>query len=197
MASALRQASFLYIQRYSERCFCLECDAMGRGNSGALNMGKLDRVPSETDIKMGTAKFGGIPVYYSNERDNEADNHYNYINVHDKFFQLDEEARRTILTHEVAHTYADDMIAQNAARSEFMRAFITQKPVPVGSAAYERGQRTYMEGLYGDIGSTALVETTTRAIVEYTQSPETLMQRSPAAYREIRRFLRSYGRLKG
>lgn len=158
----------------------------GRGGSSGMGKGA---VPSESSIKGGQAEYNGLPVKYDVNLENEASNHYSYITVGDKFFRLDAESQRSVLNHEVAHTISDDMILDNSGNQSFIRAFVQEKSVPVGSTAYNRGQRTYFEGLYGDIGATALVETTTRAITEYLNNPSSLRKRSQRAYDEVRKYM--------
>ena len=167
----------------------------GRGSSSGSERGALadvfaGRVPSESDIKTGNATYGGIPIVYNPNKQNEASNLTSSIEVGDQLFQQSASGQREILNHEVSHNYSDDMIARYATERGFMDAFVQERPVPQGSAAWERGQRTYRMGLYGDIGATALVETTTLAIQEYISNPEALRQRSAAAYGFVRRFVR-------
>lgn len=157
----------------------------GRGASGKHS------VPSEEEIKMGIATYGGIQIQYNPNMDADARNQTTRILVSDKFFSHDEATKRDILTHEVSHNLSDKLIERNSSDwDRFSNAFVTEKPVPKGSAAWERGQRTYIEGLYGDIGSTAIVETTTRAITEYMVNPERLRSRSQSAYNIVNKFMR-------
>ena len=172
---------------------------MGRGSSGLASqsgnansvLGRNSKVPSRDEIMMGLAEYGGLPVRYEPRMSADARNHTTEIVVSDKFFQHDYETRKHILNHEVAHNYSDEMISENSGRfPKFSSAFIQQKKVPEGSQAYKNGQRTYFEGLYGDIGATALVETTTRAITEYLDDPVKLRRRSRRAYNEVKKFMK-------
>lgn len=159
------------------------------GNSNSV-LGRNNKVPSEDEIKQGVGQYGGLPVRYEPRMSADARNHTTEIVVSDKFFKHDYETREHILNHEVAHNYSDEMISENSGRfRQFSSAFIKQKKVPEGSQAYERGQRTYFEGLYGDIGATAILETTTRAITEYLDDPSRLRRRSRRAYNEVKRFM--------
>lgn len=161
-----------------------------RGNSDSV-LGRNSKVPTEDEIKMGFGQYGGLPVRYEPRMSADARNHTTEIAVSDKFFQHDYETRKHILNHEVAHNYSDEMISENSGRfQQFSSAFIQQKKVPEGSQAYKNGQRTYFEGLYGDIGATAIVETTTRAITEYLDDPARLRRRSRRAYNEVNRFMK-------
>lgn len=153
-------------------------------------LGRNMSVPTEDDIKNGTASYGGLPVKYDPKQTAEARNWTFYITVSDKFFGHDTETQRHILNHEVAHNLSDKIMGANTGRwSEFSKAFITEKNTPESSTAYARGQRTYWEGLYGDIGATALSETLTRAITEYLDDPDRLRNRSEAAFNEIQNAL--------
>jgi hypothetical protein len=111
--------------------------------------------------------------------------------VSDKFFDYDEPMQKHILNHEVAHDFSDELMREHAGDwQKFATYFIREKDTPPKSPAYERGQRTYWEGLYGDIGAIALSETLTRAIAEYFDDPNRLRQRSSDAYSIIDEFVK-------
>ncbi len=154
-------------------------------------LGKNNKVPSEEDIKEGNAYYAGLKVVYDPRAKEDASNWTTFIKVTDKFFEHPYKTQQHILNHEVAHNFADDLMRKNTGRwNEFASAFIKEKKVPEGSMAWERGQRTYWEGLYGDIGAIALSETVTQAIVEYLDNPDRLKQRSKEAFNEIDNYMR-------
>lgn len=155
---------------------------------------EAETIPSENRIKDGTAKYFGLTVKYVPNMEAEARNMTSEIWVSDKFFDYDEKIREHILHHEVAHNLSDEMMSEHTGDwNRFASAFIQEKDVPKTSKAYENGQRTYWEGIYGDIGATALSETTTRAITEYLDDASRLKQRSEKAYEEVKRFMDSKG----
>lgn len=165
--------------------------ATSSGRSATSVLGNNDKVPTRDEIASGTATYGGLPVRLNVEMHADAHNLTSLIEVSNKFFEHPLEGQRYILNHEVAHNWADELMAQNTGRwQKFTSAFIQEKPVPKGSLAWDRGQRTYYEGLYGDIGAIAASETVTRAMTEYLDNPARLRSRSKAAYNEIRRFVR-------
>lgn len=154
-------------------------------------LGQNNKVPSEEDIKSGNAYYAGLKVVYDPNAKEDASNWTTFIKVTDKFFAHDNKTQQHILNHEVAHNFSDDLMSKNTGRwNEFASAFIKEKKVPEGSMAWERGQRTYWEGLYGDIGAIALSETVTRAITEYLDNPDRLKQRSQMAYDEIDKYMK-------
>ena len=166
--------------------------ATGSGRSASSVLGQNNRVPSREEISSGSATYGGLPVRLNVDMSADAHNLTSLIEVSNKFFDHDPETQRHILNHEVAHNWADELMAQNSGRwQKFTSAFIQQKQVPKGSLAWERGQRTYWEGLYGDIGAIAASETVTRAMTEYLDNPRRLRSRSRKAYNEIHRFVKS------
>lgn len=168
--------------------------ATSSGRTADSVLGNNDRVPTRDEITSGTATYGGLPVRLNVDMSADAHNLDSLIEVSNKFFDHPADIQRYILNHEVAHNWADDLMAQNSGRwQQFTSAFITEKQVPPSSSAYARGQRTYWEGLYGDIGATAASETVTRAMTEYLDNPARLKSRSRAAYNEIRRYVRSRG----
>lgn len=161
-----------------------------RGNSDNV-LGKNSRVPTEDDIRSGNATYGGLPVKY-HDMGADARNMDSEIWVSSKFFDHPSDTQRHILNHEVAHNLSDDMMSQNSGRwQQFSSSFIQEKKVPETAPAYKAGQRTYWEGLYGDIGAIALSETVTRAITEYLDNPDKLKSRSTKAYNEVRKYMRS------
>ena len=162
-------------------------------SDSSYTLGKNNRVPSYEEIVDGTATYGGFPVRYNPRMSAEAHNLTTFIEVSDKFFDYGESGQQHILNHEVAHNLSDDLMYEHSGDwNEFASAFITEKHVPETSLAYERGQQTYWEGLYGDIGATALSETTTRAITEYLDDPDGLKRRSLEAYEVIDEFMRRH-----
>lgn len=161
------------------------------GYGATRTLGNAGSVPQREDIESGNAEYGGIPLRYHPEIDNEASNYTTEIWIGKKFFDYPKETQQHILNHEVAHNWSDEMMAQHSGDwNTFASKFIQEKEVPKSSAAYQQGRRTYFEGLYGDIGGTALSETTTRAITEYLDNPQRLRERSEAAYREVDRFVK-------
>lgn len=153
-------------------------------------LGQNNKVPSEEEIKSGSATYGGLPVKYvpGNE---DARNHTTFISVTNKFFNHSYKTQQHILNHEVAHNFSDDLMSKNTGRwNEFASAFIEEKKVPEDSLAWKQGRRTYWEGLYGDIGAIALSETVTRAITEYLDNPDRLKERSIRAFEEIDKYMR-------
>lgn len=166
----------------------------GRGSANTRNATTVlgsSRVPTKDEITMGRASYGGLPVYYHPEIDSEARNLTTEIWVSNKFFDQPSNIQQHILNHEVAHNWSDEMQAEHYGDwQKFSSNFIEEKPVPKGSLAYERGQRTYWEGIYGDIGATSINETTTRAITEYLDNPQGLKSRSKKAYDIVREFVK-------
>ena len=157
-------------------------------------LGKNNIVPTKEDIVQGKASYGGIPIVYSPTLKADAENYTTKIYVSPKFFSHPYGVQQHILNHEVAHNLSDQLIKQHSDDwKEFCSRFIQEKPVPISSSAHKNGQRTYWEGLYGDIGATALSETLTRAITEYLDDPERLMDRSEQAYQEIDTFMKKQG----
>lgn len=155
-------------------------------------LGKNSKIPTKDEIKMGTATYGGLPVLYK-QMDADARNVTTEIWVSDKFFGHSPDIQKHILNHEVAHNLSDEMMFQNSGRwQEFSGAFMQEKKVPETAPAYKEGQRTYWEGLYGDIGATALSETVTRAVTEYLDNPQGLKDRSAKAYEEVKKYVDDY-----
>lgn len=154
-------------------------------------LGKNNKVPSEEDIKSGNAYYAGLKVIYDPKAREDASNWTTLIKVSDKFFKHPYDTQQWILNHEVAHNLSDDLMSKNTGRwNEFASAFIEEKKVPEDSSAYRQGRRTYWEGLYGDIGATALSETVTRAITEYLDDPDRLKRRSQKAFDEIDNYMK-------
>lgn len=161
-----------------------------KSNSNA-SLGLGMSVPTEEDIIFGLASYGGLPIKYNPNMPADARNMSTFIEVSDKFFTHDTATQQHILNHEVAHNFSDMLCAEHTGDwQKFCSAFISEKDIPPTSLAYERGQRTYWEGLYGDIGATAIWETTTQAITEYLDDPHRLKQRSQDAYTIIDEFLK-------
>lgn len=155
-------------------------------------LGKNSRVPTREEIEEGSASYAGIPIKYKPAMNAEAQNFTDVIWVSDKFFNYDEDTQQHILNHEVAHNFSDEMMREHTSDwNEFCSKFIQEKEVPESSSAYRNGQRTYWEGLYGDIGAISLSETLTNAIVEYFDNPNRLKQRSMDAYNEIDKFIKN------
>ena len=57
----------------------------------------------ETLIKQGSYEYNGLPVKYNSKLKGEARNKTTYIEVGDKFFNLDSNQQINVLNHEVAH----------------------------------------------------------------------------------------------
>ena len=153
-------------------------------------LGQNNTVPTEEEIKSGSATYGGLPIVYHPEMKADARNMDTEVWVSDKFFN--DPDQQHILNHEVAHNLSDELMSLHTGDwQEFSSNFIEEKQTPPSSSAYANGNRTYWEGLYGDIGATALSETTTRAITEYLDDPERLRQRSEDAYDVIDNFMRN------
>lgn len=153
-------------------------------------LGNNDKVPTEEEIKQGGTSYGGLPIKYKSMKA-EARNMTTEIWVSDKFFQYSQDIQRHILNHEVAHNLSDELMRNNTHRwQEFCGIFVQEKEYPKGSYGYKNGWGSYREGLYGDMGATALSETLTRAITEYLDDPSRLKQRSIEAYKEIDEFMK-------
>lgn len=170
----------------------------GRGSAGTrgstATLGSA-RVPTRDEILSGKATYGGLPVKYHAELTADAENFTTEIWVSDKFFEHPENIQQHVLNHEVAHNLSDELMAEHTGDwQSFTSKFIVEKEVPKTAPAYASGQRTYWEGLYGDIGSSAIKETTTRAITEYLDNPARLKERSAEAYKEIDRFVKRRAR---
>lgn len=150
-----------------------------------------DTLPSDEDIKSGNASYHGLKIKYKPNMSAEAQNLTTEIWVSDKFFNYENEIKQHILNHEVAHNLSDELQSEHYSDwVDFCSNFIYEKQVPETSSAYKNGQRTYWEGLYGDIGATAINETTTRAITEYLDDPDSLKRRSANAFDIIDKFMR-------
>ena len=153
-------------------------------------LGRSESVPPRQSIEAGEASYGGLPIRYEPNMHAEARNMDTEIRVSSKFFDYDEATQRHILNHEVSHGWSDDMMAEHAGDwQEFASKFVKEKEVPPTSQAYQNGQRTYWEGIYGDIGATSLSESVTRAITEYLDDPDALMRRSPEAFEAVSEFV--------
>ena len=160
-------------------------------SSSDFYLGKNSALPSKDEIMSGNATYAGLPIEYHPEMSHDACNMDYRIWVSDKFFGYDEPMQKHILNHEVAHDFSDELMREHAGDwQKFASYFIQEKDTPPKSPAYERGQRTYWVGLYGDIGAIALSETLTRAITEYLDDPNRLRQRSNDAYSIIDEFVK-------
>lgn len=153
-------------------------------------LGRNSSVPSKESVVSGNAEYAGLPLVYKPNLHAEAENFTTEIWVSDKFFNQPVDSQRHILNHEVAHNWSDELMQEHLDDwGDFASIFIQEKKVPESSASYQRGARTYWEGLYGDIGATALSETTTIAIVEYLDNPDRLKKRSEEAFDVIKEFV--------
>ena len=135
----------------------------------------------EEDIKNGKGTYQGLPIKYIPSKSNEASNHTTYIEVGNKFFDLSVGGQRAVLDHEVAHNVSEDIIGSDFENAAII--FLTKKVAPQGSA---RAGETYYEGIYGNIGATALSESVTEAVREYNNNPDDLRKRSESAYNFIK-----------
>lgn len=164
-------------------------------NNADTILGKNANVPTKDDILSGNATYGGLPVEYSNNLGHggaDAENLTDRILVSDKFFEHPKDIQRHILNHEIAHNLSDEMITENAGNFRaFSSVFLQEKKVPETAPAYKEGKRTYIEGLYGDMGANAIHETTTRAITEYLDDPQRLKNRSKKAYNVVNKFMKN------
>ena len=153
-------------------------------------LGKGAKVPTKDAITSGQASYGGLPIKYTPKEHSEASSWGTEIHVSDKFFEHPEEVQRYILNHEVAHNWSDELMAEHTGDwREFVGIFVKEKEVPPTSDAYKNGQRTYYEGLYGDIGATSASETITHAMTEFLDDPQALLKRSPEAFEAIEEFV--------
>ena len=160
-------------------------------SSSDTYLGHNSQLPTKAEICSGNATYGGLPIEYHPNMSAEARNMDFRIWVSDKFFNLDDATQRHILNHEVAHDFADMLMAEHTGDwQQFASFFIQEKEYPKTSSGYAQGYRTYWEGLYGDMGAIALSETLTRAITEYLDNPHRLKQRSHNAYTIIDEFLK-------
>ena len=159
-----------------------------------------ESVPSEEEIKSGRATWRGMPIKYDASLYNEARNLTDYMAVGDKFFGADEGSQKYILDHEVAHNIADQiMYSMSDSWAKVADTFTIEKMLPKGANVSfyteedDDGNRWYREGLYGDLGATAVSETITQAITEYFNNPEGLFNRSGDAYGFIDKYLNQSG----
>lgn len=154
-------------------------------------LGGNSELPTKADIISGNATYGGLPIEYYPNMTAEARNMDHLIWVSDKFFNLDPATQKHVLNHEVAHDYSDMLMKEHTGDwNDFCSVFITEKAYPPTSTGYKQGKRTYWEGLYSDIGATALSETLTHAICEYFDDPNRLRSRSSIAYNVIDEFIK-------
>lgn len=157
-------------------------------------------VPSEEEIKSGSATWRGMPIQYDAKLTGEARNLTDFMKVGSKFFDMDQESQKSILDHEVAHTIADQiMYAMTDNWAEVADKFTVEKMLPEGARVSfyteedDNGNKWYREGLYGDVGATALQETITRAVTEYFSNPDALQHRSSDAFGYIEKYLNQSG----
>lgn len=157
-------------------------------------------VPSEDDIKGGKASWRGVPIQYDSSLSGEARNLTDFMKVGPKFFGMDEEAQKSILDHEVAHNIADRIMDQ--ATDEWEKVadiFAPKKLLPEGAnppfytEEDDEGNRWYREGLYGDLGATALSETLTHALTEYFSNPDAFKKRDEGAFNYLDEYLNKSG----
>ncbi len=132
-------------------------------------------VPSEDDIKSGKASWRGMPIKYNASLPNEAQNLTDFMEVGPKFFES--QNQDGILDHEVAHNIADRLMKY--AAGEWEKA--TDIFISNG------------EGLYGDLGASALSETLAHAVTEYFDNPDALKSRSEGAFNYIEEYLKKSG----
>ena len=132
-------------------------------------------VPSEEDIKSGKASWRGMPIKYNASLPNEAQNLTDHMEVGSKFFEA--QNQDNILDHEVAHNIADRLM-------QYM------------TGTWEKASEIFMsngEGLYGDLGASALSETLAHAVTEYFSDPDALKARSEGAFNYIEEYLKKSG----
>ena len=158
------------------------------------------KIPSEEDIKSGKASWRGVPIQYDSSLSGEARNLTDFMKVGPKFFGMDEDAQKSILDHEVAHNIADRIM--NQATDEWEKVadiFAPKKLLPKGAnpSFYteedDEGNRWYREGLYGDLGATALSETLTHSLTEYFSNPDAFKNRSEGAFNYLEEYLNKSG----
>ena len=158
------------------------------------------QVPSEDAIKGGKSSWRGVPIQYDSSLPGEARNLTDFMKVGPKFFGMDEETQRGILDHEVAHNIADRIM--NQATDEWEKVadiFAPKKLLPKGAnpSFYteedDNGNKWYREGLYGDLGATALSETLTHALTEYFSNPDAFKKRSEGAFNYLEGYINNSG----
>ena len=161
---------------------------------------KILNIPSEEDIKGGKASWRGLPIKYDTSLSGEARNLTDYMSVGDKFFTMDEDTQKNILDHEVAHNIADRIMSQTTDEWEKVaNLFAPKKLLPKGAnpSFYteedDEGNKWYREGLYGDLGATALSETLTHALTEYFNDPSAFKKRSEGAFNYLEGYLNKSG----
>jgi len=131
------------------------------------------------DVEMGKVVYRGMRVRQSARVKGEGQNLHGEILLGEKFWDLSPKGQEHVLKHEWAHSVADDIMAENPKEVYAPGVFIERKPYPKG---HKKEGEFYYEGLYGDVGGTALSETVTEAIVEYEDNPEALRRRSEKAF---------------
>lgn len=165
-----------------------------------LSKSTESKIPSEDDIKGGKASWRGVPIQYDSALSGEARNLTDFMKVGPKFFGMDEDAQKSILDHEVAHNIADRIMSQ--ATDEWEKVadiFAPKKQLPNGAnpSFYTEedaeGNRWYREGLYGDLGATALSETLTHALTEYFSNPDAFKKRDEGAFNYLEEYLNKSG----
>lgn len=150
---------------------------------------ELNAIPSEEDIKSGKASWRGMPIAYDANQSAEGSNWTDFMKLGPKFFDLDDNGKRNVLDHEVAHTIADQIM--KAAVNEWQA--VTDIFAPEKESRVDGEIKKYREGLYGDLGATALSETVTHALSEYFNNPNDLKQRSVEAYNYIENYVSGTG----
>ena len=132
-------------------------------------------VPSEDDIKNGKASWRGMPIKYNASLPNEAQNLTDHMEVGSKFFEA--QNQDNILDHEVAHNIADRLM-------QYM------------TGTWDKASEIFIsngEGLYGDLGASALSETLAHAVTEYFSDPDAFKARSEDAFNYIEEYLKKSG----
>ena len=164
--------------------------AAGSATASVDNLSKkIANIPSEEDIKSGKASWRGMPIQYDANQEAEGSNWTTFMKLGPKFFDLDEDGQRNVLDHEVAHTIADQIM--KAAVAEWQS--IADIFIPEKESTIDGETKKYREGLYGDLGATALSETVTHALSEYFSHPDALKQRSANAYDYIEKYVTDSG----
>lgn len=84
-------------------------------------------LPTDSDIKSGSATFLGMKIKYVPNAHYEAENHGTYMNISDKFFNLSDENKLFILVHEVGHNVSDDIMEKDWQGASKDGLFVTKK----------------------------------------------------------------------
>lgn len=135
-------------------------------------------------LKKGEVDFPDLPVKKTNIK-NEARNQGTYIEVGEKFEALSPEHQQSILVHENAHNLSNKHLFEDGKFQDILnnKAFGETKTTSDG--------RTYWEGIFGDVGATAVDETLTEAIAIYKRNPEWLLENHPKAHEYIKKNIMS------